>query len=85
MAAFLVRPSVISFLDVMTRAGDVTLDLEEVVIKANASIAGKKLSEAKIPERTGLIIMALKKKEENRITSYNVCYTKLLRMSISEV
>ncbi len=66
MAAFLVRPSVISFLDVMTRAGDVTLDLEEVVIKANASIAGKKLSEAKIPERTGLIIMALKKKEENK-------------------
>lgn len=31
IAAYLVRPAVISFLDVMTRAGEITLDLEEVV------------------------------------------------------
>jgi len=63
IAALLLRPSVISFLDVITRAGDVTLDLEEVVIPEKSTLAGKKLSEAKIPEQTGLIILALKRKD----------------------
>ena len=53
----------ISFLDVITRAGDVTLDLAEVVIPPESAIAGKKLSEVKIPERTGLIILALKRRD----------------------
>ena len=61
IATLLLRPSVISFLDVITRAGDVTLDLAEVAIPKNSSLAEKKLSEAKIPERTGLIVLALKR------------------------
>ena len=60
IAALLLRPSVISFLDVITRAGDITLDLAEVVIPPQSGLADKKLSEAKIPERTGLIVLALK-------------------------
>ncbi len=64
IAAHLIRPSVVSFLDMITRAGDVTLDLEEVAISPRSSIAGKKLFEAKIPEQTGLIILALKRKED---------------------
>ena len=36
------------------------LDLAEVVIVPQSSLAGKKLAEAKIPERTGLIVLALK-------------------------
>lgn len=61
IAALLLRPSVISFLDVITRAGDMTLDLAEVVIAPQSALAGKKLAEAKIPERTGLIVLALKR------------------------
>ena len=64
IAALIIRPSVISFLDVITRAGDVTLDLEEVVISPHSSLVGKRLFEAKIPEQTGLIILALKEKGE---------------------
>ncbi|HOP11114.1 MAG TPA: potassium channel protein [Oscillospiraceae bacterium] len=64
IASHLIRPSVISFLDVITRAGDVTLDLEEVVVPHLSEIEGKKLSQAKIPERTGLLILALKKSDE---------------------
>ncbi len=60
IAALMVRPSVISFLDVITRAGDVTLDLEEVRIPSRSELAGKTLSEARIPEKTGLIVLALK-------------------------
>ncbi len=64
IAAHLIRPSVISFLDVITRAGDVVLDLEEVIISSHSSIAGKKLHEVKIPEQTGLIVLALKGKDD---------------------
>ncbi|MEL4105569.1 potassium channel protein [Oscillospiraceae bacterium WX1] len=67
IAAAMIRPSVTSFLDVMTRTGDVTLDIEEVIITPQSSIAGKNLSEAKIPEQTGLIVLALKKKDESNV------------------
>lgn len=36
MAALMLRPSVISFLDIITHAGDVVLDLEDVVICKNS-------------------------------------------------
>ncbi|MCE5342037.1 MAG: NAD-binding protein [Eubacteriales bacterium] len=62
IAALLIRPAVISFPDVITRAGDVTLDLEEVSIPEQSPVNGKKLAEVRIPERTGLIILALKRK-----------------------
>ncbi len=64
IAALLLRPSVISFLDVITRAGDVTLDLSEVTIPPNSGLANQKLSQAKIPERTGLIVLALKRMDD---------------------
>lgn len=68
IASLIMRPTVISFLDVMTRAGDVTLDLEEVTILAESQLIGKKLFEAKIPEHTGLIVLALKRKGEVGLT-----------------
>ena len=68
IAALLVRPTVVSFLDVMTRTGDMILDLEEVTIPADSELAGKKLFEARIPERAGLIVLALRRKgDENFI------------------
>lgn len=66
IAGFLLRPSVMAYLDVITHAGDRTLDLEEVIIPTHSAVAGKKLSEIKIPEKTGLIILALKRKGESR-------------------
>jgi voltage-gated potassium channel len=64
IAAAVVRPSITSFLDEITRAGDILLDLEEVVVVEASKVAGKKLNEAKIPEQTGLIVLALKKRTE---------------------
>ncbi|NDL66994.1 potassium channel family protein [Anaerotalea alkaliphila] len=60
MAASILRPSLISFLDVITQAGDVTLDLEEVLIRKGSALAGVRLREARIPERTGLVVLAIK-------------------------
>ena len=61
MASLMLRPNVISFLDIVTRAGDVILDLEDVVISAGSSLIGQQLKEAQIPQKTRLIVLAIKK------------------------
>lgn len=62
MAAMMTKPSIFSFLDIITYAGEDVLNLEEVSVKPDSEITSLKLREAKIPEKTGLIIMALKKR-----------------------
>lgn len=61
MAALMLRPSVISFLDAITHAGEVVLDLEDVEIHKESNLCGSLLKEAGIPEKTGLIILAMRK------------------------
>jgi voltage-gated potassium channel len=60
IASMLLRPSVVGYLDVATTgADDMALRLEETQIPTNSSLVGRSLAEAKIPQRTGLIVMAL--------------------------
>jgi len=62
MASMLIRPSVVSFLDVATTAGDqMALRLEETEIPQSSRLVGKSLADARIPQRTGLIVLALKR------------------------
>ena len=67
MASLMIKPNIISFLDVVTRVGDVELDLEEVVIKRGSYLENKNLLEAQIPNKTGLIILAIKKQSDNKM------------------
>jgi voltage-gated potassium channel len=67
IAAMVIRPSVISFLDVMTKADDVMIDLEEVRIGKDSDLKGKSLMEAKVPEKSGLIVMAIRRKDNGKI------------------
>lgn len=67
MAALMLRPTVIAFLDIITHAGDVVLDLEDVVICEHSTILNKSLSEIKIPEKTGLIVLAIKKYNNEKL------------------
>jgi len=48
MAALMLRLTVIAFLDIITYAGDVILDLEDVVIYENSTILNKSFKEVKI-------------------------------------
>lgn len=79
MAALMIRPSIISFLDIITHAGDVILDLEEVVINESSNIKSKSLKEAKIPEKTGLNILAIKKHGQKDI-SLNPSFDEILEV-----
>lgn len=77
IASMIIRPSVISFLDIITRADKVTLDLEEVLISQGSVLIGKSLKDARIPERTGLIVMAIKKKGMTTL-SFNPSSSQIL-------
>jgi voltage-gated potassium channel len=67
MASLLLRPAVVSFLDIITHMGDVVLDLEEVMIPKGSTFEGRTLKEARIPEQTGLNVLAVKKKDEEKL------------------
>jgi voltage-gated potassium channel len=61
MAALMLRPTVISFLDMITHVGDVVLDLEDIVLGEKSVLIGHTLKSARIPEKTGLIVLAIQK------------------------
>ena len=67
MASLVIDPNIISFLDVVTKVGDVELDLEEVIVRSGSYLENKNLIEAQIPNKTGLIVLAIKKFENNKM------------------
>lgn len=67
MASLMIKPNIISFLDIVTRMGDVELDLEEVIVKKGSYLENKTLIEAEIPRKTGLTVLAIKKIEDEKM------------------
>ncbi|MEE8521961.1 MAG: TrkA C-terminal domain-containing protein, partial [Gemmatimonadota bacterium] len=53
---------VVSFLDSATLGADIDLRLEEAQIPEGSHLSGRSLGDARIPQRTGLIVLALKSK-----------------------
>ncbi|RMF57967.1 MAG: potassium channel protein, partial [Calditrichaeota bacterium] len=66
MASVLLRPTLISFLEVMISNTDMSLRLEEVGVPEQSSLVEKTLGEAHIPQRTGLIVIALKRAQDSK-------------------
>jgi voltage-gated potassium channel len=60
MAAILLRPQVVNFLDVVTGGGELTLRLEQIPVPVGSPLAGVTLAEARIRNRTGLIVIAIR-------------------------
>lgn len=61
LAALLIKPHVISFLDVFTKAGDLEVDLEQVILSKDSPLLGQTLAMARIPDKTGLIVLAIRR------------------------
>lgn len=59
MASMLLRPQVMSFLDVVTGMDEMPLRLEEVSVPEGSQLAEHTLAEAAIPQKTGLIVIAI--------------------------
>ena len=60
MAAQMLRPSVVSFLEVVTSINDEQLDLQDVIIGNHSEMVGKELKHLRIPDRFGLVVIASK-------------------------
>jgi voltage-gated potassium channel len=63
MAGALLRPSVISFLDATSTTSTRELTLEELSLADDSPIVGRTLAEARIPQETGLIVLAVRPKD----------------------
>jgi voltage-gated potassium channel len=80
MASMLVRPSVVSFLDITTRSSDLDLRIEQALISNASRLAGRTLAQAEIPAKTGLIVMAVRstdERDEGRFTFNPSAETRL--------
>ncbi len=59
MAALILKPAVIAFIDVITRAGETDLELEEVRICPGSHMVGQTLKDVRIPEKTSCLVLAI--------------------------
>lgn len=60
MVSEMIRPSIVTFLDVMLREKDKTIRVEEIDIPSDSRFIGKSLEQIGILEREGLTVVALK-------------------------
>lgn len=61
MVSEMIRPAVVTFLDMMLRERKRVLRVEEVVIRKGSSLDGKTVKEARINEKTGALVVAIRK------------------------
>ena len=85
MATMMTKPSIFSFLDVVTYAGEDILNLEEVAIEKNSDLENLKIKDAKIPEKTGLIVLSIKKaKTGQKINSNEKADSEYVKKSFND-
>jgi voltage-gated potassium channel len=60
MAAFAVQPHVAEFLDVVMHDGSLEFRLEEVEVPFNSPLAGETLRSARVHDRTGTLVLAMR-------------------------
>ena len=60
MASEALRPSVVSFLDIMLRSSKATLRVEEAQVREGSKLANKALRDSGIPDHTGLLVLAIR-------------------------
>jgi voltage-gated potassium channel len=69
MAAFVLRPNVAEFLDVVMQERNLQFRLEELTIPEGSPIAGSTLREAHLRDRTGALALALREPDGRFVTN----------------
>lgn len=62
IAHTILKPTVVDFLELTAKAGNMEIQIEEVVVEEASSLAGKTIKEADIRAKNWVVIVALKKK-----------------------
>ena len=63
MASLAIRPSVVTFLDIVTHHGEIDLRLEEVRVLKGSPFHGRLLKDLEIPKKTGVIVIGVRRKD----------------------
>ena len=69
MAALLLKPLVCDYLDVLAHGEDIEFQLEESEVRGGSPIANLSIKEAGVRDKTGILIMAVKKAGGEIITN----------------
>jgi len=64
MAQALIRPTLVDFLDLIIRRSELSLSMEEIVVKKDSRIVGSTLAECDIRRNSNVIVVAIKKPGE---------------------
>jgi len=64
MAQLMISPDVQYFVDNIIDTKNMSIDMEEVMIKESSELIDKKLRDAKISEKAGLIVLAIRRGED---------------------
>ena len=67
MASMMINPHVQYFVDNIIDTKNVSIDMEEVSINEESELIGKKLRDAKISEKAGLIVLAIRRDNDQFI------------------
>lgn len=70
MAAQLLHPSVVEFLDVIMRAGDLELRIEEIRVGEDSTMNGKSLIECNVRGDTGVNVLAIRRYDNQIYTHF---------------
>jgi voltage-gated potassium channel len=65
IASQMIRPQVVNFLDRMLRGKEPGTRVEEVALSEGATLAGLTIAQARLRERTGLVLLALKRPDQD--------------------
>jgi len=71
MVYSLLRPHVVSFLDCVISEAGIELRLEQAPVPPGSQLVGQSLAEARIPQRTGLIVLGLRRTGQTGLPIYN--------------
>ena len=77
MAALVLKPAVVSFIDLITRVGDVDFDIEEISVHKDSSLANQSLKDTQIREKTGFIVLAVQRQGEKHLR-FNPGYNEII-------
>jgi voltage-gated potassium channel len=64
MAQALIRPTLVDFLDLIIRRSELSLSMEEMIVKKNSKIVDRTLEECDIRRKANVIVVAIKKPGE---------------------
>ena len=70
MASMLLRPGLVTLLDVMTRGGGMRLTIEECAVSPGSGVVGRTLAELELPQRTGALVVAIRKAEREHGSAF---------------